>query len=180
MLTITVPKTELFDERTEEFITLPPVVLELEHSLASLSKWESIVEKPFLGKTEKTAAETRFYIECMIVTPDFPRGIVQRMSRENLDQINAYLESAQSATRFGDMPKKSVQNEVVTAELIYYWLVAFRIPFEVETWHLNRLFSLIRICNAKNSPPKKRSAREIAAERRRLNEQRRQQYGTTG
>lgn len=180
MLIITVPESELFNEETQEFILLPKVVLELEHSLISLSKWESKFEKPFLTSEKKTSRELYSYIECMILTPNFPPGVIGRFTPEILDEVNDYIESKQSATTFGDLPERKTRGEIITSELIYYWMVAFKIPFECEIWHLNRLFSLIRICNIKNTPPKKLSRAEIAQRNRALNEQRRQKYGTRG
>jgi hypothetical protein len=116
----------------------------------------------------------------MIITPIFPRGIIDRLTQKNLDQINAYIESKESATTFGSMPERKGRGEIITAELIYYWMVAFNIPFETEIWHLNRLFALIRICNIKNSKPKKMSRNELAARNRELNEQRKALYKTSG
>ena len=95
------------------------------------------------------------YIECMILTPVYPEGIYGCLSRSNFETINDYIESKQTATTFGEMPKRKGRGETITSELIYYWMVAFTIPFECEKWHLNRLFALIRICNIKNTPPKK-------------------------
>ena len=180
MLTIVVSGDEFFNDDTNEFLTVGDVVLELEHSLVSLSKWESIYEKPFLGKDKKSPEEIFGYIKAMILTPDFSPDVLNRLSGQNLADINAYIESKYSATTFGQMPEQSGRGEVITAELIYYWMVAFTIPFECELWHLNRLFALIRICNIKNSKPKKMGRHEVAARNRMLNEQRRAQLSTSG
>jgi len=182
MLTVIVSGDEIFNEETSEFSSVGDFVLELEHSLLSLSKWESKFEKPFLGKDEKTAEELMWYVRAMILNPIYPSDLFARLSRENLDEINAYIESKQSATTFGHMPEHRTRGraETITSELIYYWLVAFNIPFETETWHLNRLFSLIRICNIKQSKPTKMSRNEVAQRNRELNAQRRAQLGTSG
>jgi hypothetical protein len=180
MLRIVVKGDEFFDEETSSFITLDDVVLDLEHSLISLSKWESKFEKPFLSSGDKTSEEVYGYIQAMVVTQDFPQETVFRLSRENIKEINDYIDSKQSATTFGDMPKPPGRSEVITSELIYYWMVGFNIPFECERWHLNRLFSLIRICNIKQSKPKKMSRGELAARNRELNAQRKARLGTTG
>ena len=180
MLTITVPETELFDEEKQEFITLDSVILELEHSLVSLSKWESKFEKPFLGKDEKTKEDILEYIKVMILTTNVPDNITLRFTQQNFEDINSYIDSAQSATTFGEMPKTRGSGEIITSELIYYWMVAFTIPFECETWHLNRLFSLIRICNLKNAKPKKMSKTAVAQKYRDLNAQRRAELGSKG
>ena len=180
MLTLFVVGDEYYNEETQEFETHGDFVLELEHSLVSLSKWESIHNKPFLTEKAKTPDEIMSYISCMILTPVYPEGIVDRLSRSNLETINNYIESKQTATTFGEMPARKGRGETITAELIYYWMVAFTISFECERWHLNRLFALIRICNIKNSPAKKLSRGEIARRNRELNEKRKAELGTSG
>lgn len=180
MLKITIDSQEHFDEETSRFIEVGGVELELEHSLVSVSKWESIFQKPFLTAGEKSNEELAGYIEAMIVTPDFPPEVFSRLSQKNISDITDYIDSKQSATTFGKMPERKGRGETITSELIYYWMVAFNIPFECENWHLNRLFSLIRICNMKNSKPKKMSKHEIAQRNRELNAQRRAELGTRG
>lgn len=181
MLTITIKGDELFDERTAEFFSVDDVVLDLEHSLVSLSKWESIYQKPFLSKREdRTPEEIQGYIRAMILTPGITDEILARMSTENINAIKDYIESPQSATTFNEMHESKGRGETITSELIYYWMVAFNIPFECEYWHLNRLFSLIRICNIKQEKPKKMSKSAIARQHHELNEQRKAQLGTRG
>jgi hypothetical protein len=180
MLTIIIEGTEFYDEETESFETLGDLVLELEHSLATVSKWESKYKKPFLGKNEKTSEEILGYVECMIQTALPGLDVLVNMSKQNYMAINEYIESSESATTFGTMPAQKGNGEVITSELIYYWLVAFNIPFECEHWHLNRLFSLIRICNIKNSDPKKMSRSEIANRNSEINRERKAKLGTTG
>jgi hypothetical protein len=179
MLNLLIEAAEFYDETTETFQTVDAVELTLEHSLVSLSKWESWLKKPFLSKDEKSTHEIRLYTEAMI-TSDYPPNIVSRFSQENMAAVHAYIDSSESATTFGVMPEAKGRGEVVTSELIYYWMVAFTIPFECQTWHLNRLFSLIRICNLKNSKPKKMSRQELAARNHALNEKRKAQLNTSG
>lgn len=179
MLIITVSGVEAFDEATQEFTIQGGTDLELEHSLASLSKWESIYEKPFLGTEQKTSEEVITYLECMALR-SYPKKLFHQLSVEDLERLNAYIESKQSATWFRDQPAAPRSREVITAELIYYWMVTFGIPFECERWHLNRLFTLIRICNIKQSKPEKMSREELAQRNRELNAQRRAQLGTRG
>ncbi|MET0786340.1 MAG: hypothetical protein ABWY25_06500 [Paenisporosarcina sp.] len=180
MLKIVVLGTEYFNEETEEFQTVGDFELELEHSLISLSKWESKHQKPFLTEKSKTPDEVFSYIESMILTPIYPDDILGRFDQRNMSQINDYIESKESATTFGEMPTRRGRGEIITSELIYYWMVAFNIPFECERWHLNRLFALIRICNIKNSKPRKMSRTEMAARNRELNAKRKAEYNTSG
>jgi hypothetical protein len=180
MLKLIVLGSEHFNEVTEMFETVGDIEIELEHSLISLSKWESKYQKPFLTETKKTPEEIIAYIEAMIISPIYSSEVFSRFSQENFSRINDYIESPESATTFGSMPERNGRGEIITSELIYYWMVAFSIPFECEYWHLNRLFALIRICNIKNAPAKKMSNHEIASRNRELNAIRRAQYNTSG
>jgi hypothetical protein len=181
MLTITVLGTEYFDEETETFETIgDDFELELEHSLLSLSKWESKFQKPFLSQNSKSVDEILSYIESMILNTKYPSDILNRLTQKDLDKINAYIESKESATTFGQMPERRGRGEIITSELIYYWMVAFNIPFECESWHLNRLFALIRICNIKNQKPRKVPRNEMAQRNRELNERRKAELNTRG
>ena len=181
MLVIVVEGDELFDEEKQEFKQTEGFLLNLEHSLASVSKWESKYQKPFLESSDKTPDELLDYVTFMGVGTTIPRDLVNELTNTNLMEINRYIESPQSATTFGVLPKRQAyRGEVITSELIYYWLVAYNIPFECEHWHLNRLFSLIRICNVKNTPAKNQPRNEIAQRNRELNEQRKAALGTSG
>lgn len=180
MLTITVGATESFDDEKQEFVDNGGVVLQLEHSLVSLSKWESIHEKPFLGDKSKTTEEILSYVECMAIDK-IPRGeILHQLSKKNVEEINAYIDRKMTATWFSEIEPRSRNQETVTAELVYYWMTLFNIPWEAQHWHLNRLFTLIRICNLKQQKPKPMSKAEIARRNRELNAKRRAELGTKG
>ena len=181
MLTLTVPGVELFDNKTQKFSTTETTVLELEHSLVSLSKWESKWNIPFLGRDEKTNEQIIDYVKLMTLTPDVPDEVYLRLSDENYEQINGYINSKQTATWFREDPNSPKNREIITAEIIYYWMIALKIPQEYQWWHLARLFTLVRVLNQKNQPPKKAgSTQSAAAQRRALNEARQRQYNTTG
>jgi len=180
VLTITVPGTELWDEEAQLFITTEDCSLELEHSLVSLSKWESIVEKPFLGSNEKTIEEVLLYVECMVISTGHDSGVFHRLTKENYEAVNNYINAKMTATWFSEDKNAPRNREIITSELIYYWMLSMSIPFECETWHLNRLFTLIRVCSVKNSPGKKMPRRDLAAQRSALNAQRLAQLGTSG
>jgi hypothetical protein len=180
MLTITVGGTESFDDSTDSFVTVGGTQLQLEHSLVSLSKWEEIFEKPFLGKDKKTGEEVVEYVRCMCLDGEIPPEVLKQLSEDNFNAINDYLNAKKTATWFSDQPNAPKSQEVVTAELIYYWLTVANIPWEAQYWHLNKLFTLIRICNLKQAKPKKMSRAEEAQRRRDLNEQRKRQLGSTG
>lgn len=182
MLTIHVPIAEGLDEATQTFVVTQAVTLEMEHSLVSLSKWESLWETPFLGKEEQTTEQVLSYIELMTLTPNVPPEIFTRLSKENLTVINAYINAKMTATWFRDLPgqRKGGTGEVVTSEIIYYWLVSLQIPFETQEWHLNRLLTLVKVINQKNAPKKKLSKQEALQQQRDLNRRRRQGLGTRG
>ena len=182
MLQITVPGRELFDEEHGQFLVVREQTLQLEHSLVSLSKWESKWCKAFLSTKAMTSEETIDYIKCMTINKNVDPDVYNFLTNENIEQIKAYIEAPMTATYFSeDKSSKGTSRETVTAELIYYWMISLQIPIEeCQKWHLNRLLALIRVCNIKNTPPKKRSKREIMSRNAALNAARRQQMNTRG
>ena len=180
MLQITIPAIELWDEGKQEFVYGNEQVLQLEHSLVSLSKWESKWEKPFLSKEGKTTEETIDYIRCMTITPNVDAEVYNRLTDSIISQVDNYIDAPMTATWFSENKNSASTTEQITSELIYYWMIALNIPFECQEWHLNRLITLIRVCNIKNQPPKKMSRRSILSRNAALNEARRKQYNTKG
>ena len=181
MLQITIPsRDELWDESKGEFVTSKEQKLVLEHSLVSLSKWESKWCKPFLSKQEKTTEETIDYIRCMTLTQNVDPEVYNFLTDDNIRDVNAYIEAPMTATWFSNSNTGKQNREQITAELVYYWMIALNIPFECQKWHLNRLLTLIRVCEVKNSPPKKMSRRELLNRNAALNAARRKQLNSKG
>ena len=181
MLQISIPIiAERWDEEKEEFVDAVEQTIELEHSLASLSKWESKYCKSFIESKDKTEEETLDYIRIMTLTPNVHPDIYHLLSKENVEQINEYINAPMTATTFRKGTGGKRSNEIVTAEIIYQWMTALQIPFECEHWHLNKLITLIRVSSIKNQPPKKMSKGEIMRRNDALNEQRLKQLNTKG
>lgn len=179
MLTITIPKTELWNDEIEEFINFKGMTICLEHSLVSISKWEAKWKKPFLGRDDKTIEETIDYIRCMTLTQNVPAEAYLCLSSENIDAVNSYISDPMTATVVND-EKQTGAYETVTSELIYYWMVSLQIPVEFQKWHLNRLLTLIRVFNKKNTPPKKLSQSELMRRNSALNAARRKKLHSKG
>ena len=180
MLHITIPAVEQWDEINEQFINTKEQKLSLEHSLVSLSKWESKWHKPFFSKQEKSQEEIIDYVRCMTITQNVSPEIYNYLSRDNLKQINDYIDAPMTATWFSEDKNKPGNSKQVTSEIIYYWMIAFNIPFECQKWHLNKLMTLIRVCDVKNRPPKKRSQKEIMSRNAALNAARRKRLNSKG
>ena len=180
MLEITIPARELFDENTQEFFTIKEQTLKLEHSLVSLSKWESKWCKPFLSKEDKSYEETIDYVKCMTITQNVDPKVYECIDANNISKINKYIDAPMTATTFSNDQKGKGNREIITSELIYYWMIALNIPFECQKWHLNRLLTLVRVCSIKNQPSKKMSKRDIMSRNAALNAARRKQLNTKG
>ena len=179
MLTITITSAEQYDEARNEFVASVEKVLQLEHSLLSLSKWESKWGKVFLSKEPKTYEESIDYIRCMTITPNVDPKLYTFISEENMEAVRVYIESPMTATVF---PKETggTSHEIVTSEIIYYWMIALNIPFDCQKWHLNRLTTLINVCNIKNKKPKKMGKKELASRNTDLNASRKKLLNTKG
>ena len=186
MLRITIPakpSTELWDEASESFVVIPETKeysLQLEHSLVSLSKWESKWCKPFLATKSLTEEEAIDYIRCMTLTQNVPQEVYNNITDDIVDKVTAYIKAPMTATTFSKENGSKGGREIVTAEIIYYWMIALQIPFECQKWHLNKLLTLVRVCNIKNEPPKKMGRNALIRRNASLNAARRQQLNSSG
>lgn len=175
MLRLRIDGGEIFNDATNEFISIEPMTLMLEHSLVSISKWESKWKVPFLGE-QKTDEQGLDYIRCMTMTQNVNPNVYLVLTPAHIKQVSEYIEDAMSATKFYDFRRQVGRREVITSEKIYYWMVAYNIPFECQKWHLNRLLNLIQICDIENSNNNKSnnmSTNEVMAQNRELNAARR-------
>lgn len=179
MLIITVPSSEFYDPVKNEFFHTKEQTLQLEHSLYSLRKWESKWAKPFLS-SEKSTDELLDYIRCMTINHVDDPNVYKHLTKENIEKINEYINAPMTATTFSDKKGGPKSREIITAEIVYYWMISLNIPFECQKWHLNTLFTLIRVCSIKNTPPKKMGKRDILKSNASLNAARRSALGSRG
>lgn len=182
MLRITIPERELFDEKSSQFITIKQQTLQLEHSLVSIAKWESKWHKPFLDEKAKTYEETLDYIRCMTLTQNVDPAVYYGLRDTDIQRVNEYMNDPMTATWFTnhDDERPRAKKEIVTAELIYYWMICLNIPIEFQKWHLNRLLTLIRLSELKQRPSKKMSRAATMKQNKALNAARRNRLGTRG
>lgn len=187
MIKVFVPASEVYDEKTETFVSIKECTLQLEHSLISLSRWEAIWEKPFLDdNVEKTNEMLTDYIRCMALNSNVDERVYNLLTKEQIEQISNYINSKQTATWFSESPnnkfvkRKGIGSNVITSEIIYYLMTAYQIPFECQKWHLNRLITLIRVCEEKNKQPEKMTKSQIMERNRKLNEARRKALNSKG
>ena len=183
MLLLKIPPVEYYDEENDLFSYSGERTIQLEHSLISISKWESRWHKPYLAEERRTMEESIDYIRCMTITPNVPDEEYQRIGDAQMDEVSAYILDPMSATEVSRRQKKegvARRKDVVTSEKIYSWMIGLNIPLECQKWHLNRLFALIELCDAQNAPPKKKSKRELIEENKALNQARRAQANSKG
>lgn len=182
MLQITIPAFSYFDEIREEFIDVKKdTTLQLEHSLKSIAKWEAKWKKPFIGNSRtppKSREELIDYIRCMTLTQNVDPVVYVGITNSILQAVTEYIEDPMTATWFSEDSKKKPNSEIITAEIVYYWMISLNIPLECEKWHLNRLITLIRVCSIKNQPPKKMNPKQALSKRRALNAARNKRFGS--
>lgn len=180
MLSIDIPGKELYNEMTGEFSYSKPVSLVLEHSLISVSKWEAKWHKPFLTMEEKTEEEFLDYIRCMTITPNVDPMVYLCLTNRNYAQIRAYMDDSMTATWFNEKDAGKNGKRIITSELIYCWMITLGIPDRFEKWHLNRLLTLIRVCNAENTPKKKMKPGDVLRQNSALNKARKSAHRSRG
>lgn len=182
MLQITIPAKEWFDDETNRFQNVRARTLMLEHSLLSISKWEAKWHKSYMNTEGLTNEENLYYIKCMCIDPNVDMLTLSSIPYDEQVRIKEYLENSMTATTFSDRSNngRSIRREIVTSELIYYWMIYYNIPFECEKWHINRLLTLIKICGIKERPREKMNKKENIALRRAANQARRLKTGSRG
>lgn len=180
MLKVYVPNREFYDEKANRFFTTKATTLQLEHSLLSLSKWESDWCKPFLDKKEKTPEEMLDYIRCMTINKEVDPNVYYALNTDEIKTIFQYVERPMTATWFSDDKRNQMSREIITSEIIYYWMIALKIPFECQKWHLNRLLTLIKVCSIKEQPPKKMGKKAIYQQNRAINAAHRRAHNSKG
>lgn len=180
MLKLHIPETEYYDETNEKFIQIKEQTLSLEHSLVSISKWESKWKKPFITDKERPIEEIRDYIRCMTLTQNVDPLLYSCLTMAQIKMVLDYMNDPMTATTFSNNKREGKNGEFITSELVYYWMTALQIPMECQKWHFNRLMTLIRIAGEKNQPPKKMSKSDILKRNKALNAQRRARMHTKG
>lgn len=184
MLKLVITPQELFDESKNEFIVgFEGKTINMEHSLVSISKWESKWHKSFFTNDEKTSEELLDYFYCMTITQNVSRDIFNYLSVDNVKQIMEYINDPMTATTITERNRQR-SNQLVTSELIYSWMIELNIPVEFQKWHINRLLTLIRVRNIREAQAsgngKKMSRGEILRQNKALNDARRKKYNTRG
>ena len=182
MLKVTIPEREMYMNSTNEFVYVKEQTLNLEHSLVSISKWEAKWHVPFISDKPKTSEQSIDYIRCMTLTQNVDPRVYYAIPADVVKQINEYIDNPMTATWFSDKEEKRFRrrSEVITSEIIYYWMIAAGVPFECQKWHLNRLLTLIKVCGEKNKPQKKMSRNALYSRNAKLNAQRKAALRTTG
>lgn len=180
MLQIIIPAFEYYDPSDNTFSEVKEQKLNLEHSLLSVSKWESKWKKPFISKDPKTEEETIDYIRCMTINPNVNQNCYYNINPTVFKQIEDYINDPMTATWINSREPRAPSRQIITSEVIYYWMVSYRIPIECQKWHLNRLLMLIQVCDEKNKPPKKMSKNAILSRNSALNAARRARMNSKG
>lgn len=182
MLQITVPKTEIFNENTNQFLWIPETTIQMEHSLVSLSKWEEKHHKAYLDpKLQHSATEILDYFKCMTITKNVKDSVFLALSQRNIEEISSYINDPMTATTFNEMATtKKHSSKFITSEYLYFCMFSLGVPIECEKWHINRLMTLLKIFEEENKPQKKRSEAETLNYYAKLNAERKRKWHTKG
>ena len=181
MLPIPIPKQELWDEEHNKFIQIDSTVLELEHSLLSMAEWESKHKKPLLDRKPHTTNELRDYVRCMTTNKIENPNVYAALTIKDLAKVQEYMADPMTATTFADAGKPKRGGQFITSELLYCWMSQFNIPYDpCQTWHLNRLLTLIKVCSEENKGEQKVPRGKAMQDQRALNEARKKALGTRG
>lgn len=175
---------EFYNEKSNQFHDLKPRKIRFEHSLLSLSEWESKWRVPFLKDDEKSDKQAIDYIRMMALDP-INEDELRIVVADHMEEIIHYISESHTATTISSFSesvdrRSALHKQVWTSELIYFYMFSFGIPKECETWNLSRLMALIEIFSIKNSPSKKMSRRKTADMYRQINEQRRMKNHSKG
>lgn len=173
---IVIPATELWDAKNNIFVYTKEQTIVIEHSLVSISKWESKWHKPFLSKEKKTNEETIDYVRCMTLTQNVDEEVYKCLTNKNLKEIRDYIDDSMTATWFNEEKQNRSSSKQITSELLYYYMISYNIPMECQKWHLNRLITLIKVCNEENKPKKKMSKKELYSRNAAINAARRKKH----
>ena len=179
MLTLTIPAATLYNSATNEFIDTKEQTIVLEHSLVSISKWESKFCVPFIDH-ELTLPEFAEYVRCMTISQNVNPYVYSALTKQNVEDIKEYMDRKMTACKFSGKKPRNTSGEFITSETLYYLMFGLGIPKECEKWHLNRLLALIRFCQAKTGPQEKMTKAETDAYYAKLNAQRKKKWGTKG
>ena len=180
MLEIITKEDEFYQPNINKFIQIPSCTLTLEHSLISLAKWESRWQIPYFDNNKKTTAQDLDYIRCMVIGNVKNEHVFETLSVEDIIRIKEYIASPMTATTFQKKSRGNSRKEIMTAEVIYAHMFAHNIPIECQKWHLNRLLTLLRVCDLQNAPKEKMSKKQTALWNAQQNEARRAKYNTRG
>lgn len=177
---VEIPEREFFDEENNRFIKVPQTTLLMEHSLVSISKWESKWHIPYLSNKPKTREQTIDYLRCMTITQNVDPFLFYCIPDKELLKIKDYIENPMTATTFSDEEGKGHTKKVLTSEVLYYYMTMYNIPVEFEKWHINRLLTLIKVCSEENKPKKKIGSKKLASKYASLNAARRAKLNSKG
>lgn len=181
MLEITTIEDEFYDSRTNKFIHIPACTLTLEHSLISLAKWESKWHIPYFdNNVQKTSAQELDYIRCMVIGNLKSEYVLQALSINNILEIRDYIKNPMTATTFQKKARGKVKKEVTTAETLYAHMFSHGVSIECQKWHLNRLLTLLRVCDLQNAPREKMTKKQTAQWNAEQNAARKAKYNTRG